>query len=439
MKDNKFLKGRQAWYWGIGLVVALAGLFVLPRFNSANASNATSQSSASVVSLNVAETVEASGSLDAQPSASLTWNTGGVVDKVYVKTGDKIKAGDVLMKLKTTSVSSSIISAQGDLVTAQKDLENVQSSSTDLSQAVIDLKDAQEAYDKAVNYLHYLQNSKKVPQSETRLFLETKRNSWMYVYKTKTFKGPAPADWITDAENDLALKTSQLEDAQRTYDRLKEGSNSQDVVAAQAKVDAAQATVDSMSVIAPFDGEVLYVESQPGDVVDAGTSAANVADLDHLYVETQVDESDIANVKVGQQAGVTLDALTGVTFTGKVAAMNPVGEVVSGLVKYAVRIDLDRVTDQSFIPLGTTANVVIRVKDATASLAVPITTVQNDSKGEYVLVVQSDGSTKRVDVVSGAIVGDLVVVNGDLQEGDHVQSNQQSSFNAPNPFGGGQK
>jgi len=99
---------------------------------------------------------------------------------------------------------------------------------------------------------------------------------------------------------------------------------------------------------------------------------------------------------------------------------------------------LDKVANQSFIPLGTTANVVIRVKDATSALAVPITTVQNDSQGEYVLAVQSDGSTKRVDVVSGAIVGDLVVVTGDLQEGEQVQTNQQSSFNAPNPFQRGQ-
>ena len=438
MNSKKILKGRKARYWIIGLTVVLLALFVFLRFNSARASNATAESPASVVSLKVAETVEASGSLDAQPSASLTWNTGGVVDKVYVKTGDKIKAGDVLMKLRTTSVSSNIISAQADLVTAQKDLENVKSSSTDLAQATIDLKDAQEAYDKAVNYLQYLQNSRKVPQSETKLFLETKRNSWMYVYKTKTFKGPAPQDWIVEAQNDLALKKGELEDAQRTYDRLKEGSNSQDVMAAQAKVDAAQATVDSMSVIAPFDGEVLYIQSQPGDVVETGTSAANVADINHLYVETQVDESDVANVKIGQPADVTLDALTGVTFTGKVVAINPVGEVVSGLVKYAVRIDLDRVTDQNFIPLGTTANVVIYVKDATASLAVPITTVQNDSQGEYVLVVQSDGSTKRVDVVSGAIVGDMVVVSGDLQEGEGVQASQQSSFNAPNPFKRGQ-
>jgi RND family efflux transporter, MFP subunit len=438
MNSKKILKGRKARYWIIGLTIVLLALFVFLRFNSARASNGTAESPASVVSLKVAETVEASGSLDAQPSASLTWNTGGVVDKVYMKTGDKIKSGDVLMTLRTTSVSSNIISAQADLVTAQKDLENVRSSGTDLAQATIDLKDAQEAYDKAVNYLQYLQNSRKVPQSETKLFLETKRNSWMYIYKTKTFKGPAPQDWIVEAQNDLALKKGELDDTQRTYDRLKEGSNSQDVMAAQAKVDAAQATVDSMSVIAPFDGEVLYVQSQPGDVVETGTSAANVADLDHLYVETQVDESDVANVKVGQQADVTLDALTGVKFTGKVVAINPVGEVVSGLVKYAVRIDLDKVTDQNFIPLGTTANVVIYVKDATASLAVPITTVQNDSQGEYVLVVQSDGSTKRVDVVSGAIVGDMVVVSGDLQESEHVQANQQSSFNAPNPFRRGQ-
>src|SRR5690349_15331454 len=437
MKSKNFLKGKKARYWGIGLVVVLIAAFVFLRFNSARASTGAAEPTGTVTSLKVAQTVEASGALAAQPSATLTWNTNGVVEQVNVKAGDKVKAGDVLMKLKTTTVDPSIISAQSDLVTAEQSLQTAQSS-TSLAQAVIDLKNAQDAYDKAANYLQYLQNSQKVPQSETRLFLQTKRNTWMYLYKTKTFKGPAPEDWIVDAQNDLSLKKSQLEDAQRTYDRLKEGPGSQDVVAAQAKVDAAQATVDSMSVIAPFDGEVLYVQSQPGDVVNADTSAVNVADLDHLYVETQVDESDVADVKVGQKADITLDALTGAAFTGKVTQINPVGEVVSGLVKYTVRIDLDKATDRSFIPLGTTANVVVHVKDATASLAVPITTVQNDSQGEYVLVVQGDGSTKRVEVVSGAIVGDLVVVTGDLKVGEHVHSNQQSSFNAPNPFRRGQ-
>jgi HlyD family secretion protein len=440
MNNKNFLKGKKAWYWGIGLIAILIVLFALLRFNSARASNAIPESTANVVSLDVPETVEASGSLEAQPSASLAWNTSGVVDEVYVKAGDKVKEGDVLMKLRTTTVSSSIISAQADLVTAQKDLENVQSSGTDLAQAAIDLKTAQEAYDKADNYLHYLQNSKKVPQSETKLFLETKRNSWMYVYKTKTFKGPAPEDWIVDAQNDLALKKSQLEDAQRTYDRLNEGPNSQDVVAAQAKVDAAQATVDSMSIIAPFDGEVLYIESQPGNVVDAGTSAVNVANLDQLYVETQVDESDIASVKMGNPTTTTLDSMPEVTLTGKVTAINPVGEEVSGLVKYTVRVDLAKADQDLSLPLGSTANVTIQVKEASATLAVPITAIQNDSKGEYVLLIQSDGTTKRVDVVSGSIVGDLVVVTGDLKEGDRLSLQRNGSQRSGGVLvGGGSK
>ena len=89
-------------------------------------------------------------------------------------------------------------------------------------------------------------------------------------------------------------------------------------------------------------------------MVSTGDLSVNIADMDHLYVETQVDESDIANVKLGNQAEVTLDAVSGVTLTGKVTAINPVGENVSGLVKYTVRVDLDKVDGDTFLPLTTT-------------------------------------------------------------------------------------
>jgi multidrug efflux pump subunit AcrA (membrane-fusion protein) len=95
------------------------------------------------------------------------------------------------------------------------------------------------------------------------------------------------------------------------------------------------------------------------------------------------------------------------------------------------------VSADTFLPLGTTSNVTITVKAATANLAVPITMIQNDSKGEYVWVIQNDNSTRRVDVVSGAIVGDQVIVTGDLKDGDRIQLVSTSSFNAPNPFSRG--
>ena len=169
--------------------------------------------------------------------------------------------------------------------------------------------------------------------------------------------------------------------------------------------------------------------------MDVDTAALNMANLDHLYIETQVDESDIANISVGDSTTATLDAVDGLELTGEVAAIDPVGEADSGLVKYTVRVDIHQVNEDVFLPLGATTNVTILVEPATTSLAVPITTIQNDSQGEYVSVLQTDGSTKRVDVLSGTIVGDLVIVRGDLKEGDTLTTAQNSSTPA-GPFGG---
>ncbi len=80
---------------------------------------------------------------------------------------------------------------------------------------------------------------------------------------------------------------------------------------------------------------------------------------------------------------------------------------------------------------------IIQTKAASATLAVPISAIQNDSNGEYVWVIQTDGSSARVDVVSGSIVGDVVVITGDLKEGDRLQLVNTSSFDAPNPLNGG--
>src|SRR6266540_371284 len=236
MNIKDVLKGKKTHYWLIGLSVVLMALFVVLRSTSAQPGNAAASSTAKVTSLNVAETVDASGSLEAQPLANLTWKTSGVVEEVNVKAGDKVKAGDVLMKLKTSSVSSGVISAQADLANAQKDLDDLlSSSSTDLAQAVIDLRDAQQAYDRAVNYLEFLQRSQQgIRQTQSKTFIETiNRGAKKYVFQTKDFKMPANADWITEAENDLALKKAELEDAQHAYDNLKDGANAQDVAAAQ--------------------------------------------------------------------------------------------------------------------------------------------------------------------------------------------------------------
>jgi HlyD family secretion protein len=427
-----FMKNKKVRTWGM-VALAVLAVVVVWSFSKAKAGSSAVSTETTVVSLDVAQTVEASGSLAAQPFASLGWKTGGVVQNVNAAPGDFVKTGDVLLALQPSSTSASIVNAKADLIQSQKDLDDLLKSNTDRAQASIDLQSAKDAYKTAKDWRVSL-NGKVWIKRITYKTVGGREFPIEHSYRDY----PSP-ETIADADRDLSLKMSELEDAQRTYDRLKDGPNTDDVAAAQAKVDAAQATANSLSIIAPFDGQVLSVENRVGDTVNAGDLSVNLADMAHLYVETQVDESDIANVKLGNQAQVTLDAMPGLTLTGKVTAINPVGQVVSGLVKYAVRVDLDKVKAGTFLPLGTTANVVIQTKAASASLAVAIAAIQNDSNGEYVWAIQSDGSAKRVDVVSGLIVGDQVVVTGNLNEGERVELVHKSSFNAPNPFGGGNK
>jgi len=425
-----FIKNKKVRNWGIAAIAVMAVLGW--AFFSPDTSNAQTSTEAVVTSLDVAETIEASGSLAAQPFASLEWKTSGVVEDVNVEPGDFVKEGDALLSLQPSSTSANIVSAKSDLINAQNALETLLKSDTDRAQTAIDLETAQDAYDKAKEWRVSLNGKIWI----TRI---TYRNmGGRQIPVEHSYRDYPSPDTIADADRDLALKMSALEDAQREFDRLKDGPDADDVSAAQAKVDAAQATVNSLYIIAPFAGQVLSVDHRAGDTVSAGELSVNLADLNQLYVETQVDESDVANVKLGNQAEVTLDAVSGVTLTGEVSAINPVGEVISGLVKYNVRIDLDKVEDGMFLPLGTTANVVIQTKPASATLAAPIAAIQNDSAGEYVWVIQSDNTTKRVDVVSGSIIGDLVVVTGGLQEGDRLQLVATSSFEAPNPMGGGE-
>jgi HlyD family secretion protein/macrolide-specific efflux system membrane fusion protein len=137
-----------------------------------------------------------------------------------------------------------------------------------------------------------------------------------------------------------------------------------------------------------------------------------------------------------------MDSLPGVTLKGKVTLINPIGATVNGLVKYTVTISLD--PSNEHLLFGATANVVIITGEPHKMLAVPVSAVQSDTKGEYVMVVAADGSTQRVNVTSGDLSGSLVTITttGKLAEGDTVElgassSSSSSSSSGTNRGGGG--
>jgi len=165
-----------------------------------------------------------------------------------------------------------------------------------------------------------------------------------------------------------------------------------------------------------------------------------LADRSQLYVDVQVDESDISQVSLGDPVTLTFDSLPGLTLNGAVTEVVPIGEVVQGLVKYTVRVTFES-TDPKVL-LGMTVNTSIVTETIENALAVPIDAIQQDDDGEYVIRVRSGGAFETVRVVSGDVQdNDLVLVTGDLQPGDVVQvgTAQPSSTGGfgGGPFGGG--
>ena len=290
----------------------------------------------------------AEGKLKPGQAANLSFQVRGMVEEIDVKIGDQVDKGDVLARLANASeAEAQLASANLELIGAQQALnELLDSSGADLAQVVIDLKEAQEDYDKADNYLIYLQDSKKVPQTETRVFLIQTWKGYEYQYKTKNFKGPAPEDWIIEAENDLALKKAKLEELQSTYERMKGGADTEQLALlearlqnATAQVAAAESNLSNYVLTAPFDGVVADVVAEVGEQVGAESRAVSIVNTSSWVIETtDITELEVVDVAVGQKVTFTADALSDVTMNGVVTEISQSSFVENGDVIYTVRI-----------------------------------------------------------------------------------------------------
>ncbi len=238
---------------------------------------------------------------------------------------------------------------------------------------------------------------------------------------------------VAIALSKVDVATASLADAQQKLADLKAGGKPDDVKAAIARVQAAQASVDALELTAPFEGDVLVVNNQPGDSASLTAAALTLANRSQYHVDALVDESDVTSVSPGNPAQITFSSLPGLTVSGTVSSIQPLGQTVQGLVKYTVRVEL--VTTDPRVLLGMTANVNIVTATEANALAVPLDAVQLDKDGEYVNRVNAAGQVERVPVVSGAVQDTLVLVKGNLQPGDTVQLIKPAPSTGGSPFG----
>jgi len=128
------------------------------------------------------------------------------------------------------------------------------------------------------------------------------------------------------ADEVLAGARVSVAQGQAAVDRLERGASDEEldglravVRGARVAVDQVQRQLEQTQLLAPFDGTVVQIDARAGEQVAPGVPVMTMADLDHLLVQTtDLDELDLARVRVGQAVDLTFDALSEAVLHGTV-------------------------------------------------------------------------------------------------------------------------
>lgn len=249
-------------------------------------------------------------------------------------------------------------------------------------------------------------------------------------YKTDAASAVTDTDSASNSINtisqNIASEQAAVAQAQAQLDLTLAGSTTQDIAAQQAAVEQAQANEQSVqvqiqeaSLVSPISGVVTVQNAKVGQVAVPGQTVTTVISNNNLEIDTEVPETDIGKVSVGDAVDITFDAFPGQTFTGKVFYIDPAETIVSGVVDYLVKVNLNQPNPD--IKSGLTANLTIETQTDQNALILPQYAIIQNVSGTFVDILQNGSETQvpvtlgiqdqsgNVEVASGVTKGEQVI------------------------------
>jgi RND family efflux transporter MFP subunit len=200
--------------------------------------------------------------------------------------------------------------------------------------------------------------------------------------------------------------------------------------AQRAKVREAEASVSAVfdqlrdvNMTSPIDGLVIRRTADPGEtvVLNLNSPVLTIAKNNDLLIESNIPESDILKVAVGQKTSVTLDALTPQDiFEAQVSEIDPASTVIQDVVYYRIKLKFSDL-DPRF-KAGMSANVDIHTAERDNILTIPLRAVQTEGDQQFAQIINPDGKTTTNVQVKTGLGGDegMVEVTSGLKEGQKV-------------------
>ncbi len=459
------------------LAIIGTGIYFGVRFARDNAAKnmASTYQTITVSRGNLTAIVGATGTVRANQTALVSWQTTGQIDTINYELGDTVSGDSILAALRKTSLSQNIILAEADLVTAKRNLDTLLNSTLAQAQSQANLANTTDALDKAETrreskqfqrasqntideaYANYVLAQNNAKEWEKRYDLvdhlspddPVRAGAFAEWAAAKALEDRARANWlyvqglpsgmeIEIADGNLALAQAQYNEALREWERLKDGPDPDDITAAEARIAAIEATIDLINLRAPFDGTVTEIRSKTGDQITPGAVSFRIDDLSRLLVDVEIPEIDINRLKTGMSARISFDAINNKEYEGVITKVAQVANITAGIVNFTVTLELTNADE--FVRPGMTAAVNIVVSEIEDVLIIPNRAVRL-REGQRVVYVLKPGELipNPVNITIGS-TSDLQseILEGEIKEGDVIVLNPPTEFTPQGgPFGGG--
>jgi HlyD family secretion protein len=389
-----------------GIVLAVVALAILAIRTFTR--NAVEVKASEVTHQNLLKTTPTNGRVEPIEPFQAHAQTPGVVTKLYVQIGQKVKKGDLLLKMEDADAVSRLATANASLSTAQ-------ATSHDLQQG-----GSQEERLSIASDLNRAQQQKQ--QAETALAALHQLEQ----------KGAASASEVAAAQQRLqSANATLLAIQQRQTDRYSATDRSKvqaQLSDARASVAAAQNSVGNANIRSPLNGTVYSIPVTAYDFVQVGQSLMDVADLNRIQVRAYFDEPEIGKLAVGQAVKITWDAKPNETWHGHIS------RVPSTVIVYGTRNVGECIitVDDAQGDLLPNTNVIVTV---TTSQRFNVLTVPREALhtegGDFVYRIVQDRLV-RTPVKIGITNLTRVEILGGLSEKDTVALNATSNRDLSN-------
>jgi len=302
-------------HWKILLVIGLlllVGGGVLASIKL-NQRGVVTVQTGNVVRQDLTSIVTASGEIKPKNYINLGANTIGPapITEILVKEGDRVKQGQVVARLESTQAGADVVAERATISTALADSAAAEAALR-ANQDAVATAEATIAKSKA-----------EVDRTKLNLDRATELFKGQLIAKQDYDQKKSEYDTAIAAMAESQARLAQAK-SQDTQAREQLNSSQKRIAQYQANLTRVNDVLQKYSVVAPIDGVITDLPVRVGETVVPGVqnSAAStimtVADMSLITAEVKVDETDIVNVKLGQKADITIDAMPTTTFKGHV-------------------------------------------------------------------------------------------------------------------------